>query len=549
MSTVGLAAIVALVTAGLAMIALRARRRRAAAVRPPGPRTVAELVQLRAAAAAAAQSDLAAQSGPAVPSGPAVQSDLAAQSGPAAQSDPAAQSGLAAQSATAGQTGPPAPTGSADQSEPAAHVEPAAKPEAATGPDAATDPEPATGRVRGATSTPTDESPLGDRAGQAAQSAVNGSADLPWNRARRLIAAADKPPAARTGRVPAPVSADQPTDAPVVVPPATSAAESSVPAPPRPTDITEPPPSAPTASDPGGHPAAEPNAAREPAGPPPTATRQTADLAEVRAPAVETSDESRSLPARPLRLVPPLPAAEIPAQRIPVADVDLAVLGRLGLLDPTAEPEPVLNTSGVDSRMSGVDEQAGPTQRVRFRVTRRDGSVVPGACVALLDGSGREVASGYADAYGSGELCAPRPGSYLLLAAAPGHQPGAATASIVDCAAEVPVLLSRSAALAGSVHGPQGPVVAARVTLVQSGEVVDATRSDSIGGYRLTDLAAGGYGLSISAPGCVPIALQIDVPDGADLRRDVELSRDGQAASAVRPEPVAEPARQAAGHR
>ena len=249
-----------------------------------------------------------------------------------------------------------------------------------------------------------------------------------------------------------------------------------------------------------------------------------------------------------MRLVPPLPATTgIPAQRIPVADVDLVALSKLGLLDPAADPDPVLDISNVASRPSDVDEPAGPSQLVRFRVARGDGSAVPGAGVVLLDSSGRETASGYADAHGAGQLHAPHPGNYLLLAAAPGHQPGAATASIVGTHAEVPVLLTRSAVLTGSVCGPQGPVVAARITLVQSGEVVDATRSDSIGGYRLTDLAGGGYGLSVTAAGCAPIALQIGIPDGADVHRDIELSRDGQAPPAVRPEPAAGPVRQAAG--
>jgi hypothetical protein len=381
---------------------------------------------------------------------------------------------------------------------------------------------------------------------------VNGSADLPWNRARRLTTATGEPLANGSdgfpGTASASASADQPTGPPA---PSTAPAEQpSAPAPAPSTDRTEPQPT-PATSDPADPPAADPAAVREPAGPPPAAAWWATDSAEDRAPAVHTSDDdSQTVPARSLRLVPPLPpTTDIPAQRIPVADADLAVLRRLGLLDPAAEPDPVLDPSGVDSRKSDVDDHTGPAQQILFRVARRDGSVVPGAGVVMLDSSGREVASGYADAHGSGELRAPHPGSYLLLAAAPGHQPGAATASIVDGPTEVPVLLSRSAALVGSVRGPQGPVVAARVTLVQSGEVVDATRSDSIGGYRLTDLAAGGYGLIVTAPGCVPVALKIDVSDGADLHRDVELCRDGQAAPAVRPEPIAERARQAAGHR
>ena len=86
------------------------------------------------------------------------------------------------------------------------------------------------------------------------------------------------------------------------------------------------------------------------------------------------------------------------------------------------------------------------------------------------------------------------------------------------------MLLTRSAVMTGSVGGEDGPMVGARLTLVQDGEIVDATDSDTDGAYRIADLAAGGYGLSVTAPGCEPAALRrwSGRRTRPTLRRDVD---------------------------
>ena len=79
--------------------------------------------------------------------------------------------------------------------------------------------------------------------------------------------------------------------------------------------------------------------------------------------------------------------------------------------------------------------------------------------------------------------------------------------------------MPRSVALTGAVRDRHGPVVAARVTLVQDGQVVDSTRSDTAGAYLLADLATGAYGMSVAAPGCTPLAVRIDLADGPNCTR------------------------------
>ncbi len=68
--------------------------------------------------------------------------------------------------------------------------------------------------------------------------------------------------------------------------------------------------------------------------------------------------------------------------------------------------------------------------------------------------------------------------------------------SVADGPGEAALLVARSAVLTGSVRASYTPVVAARLTVVQDGEIVGGTHSDSAGAYRIADLGPGGYGLS-----------------------------------------------------
>ena len=214
-------------------------------------------------------------------------------------------------------------------------------------------------------------------------------------------------------------------------------------------------------------------------------------------------------------------AGHLAAER---AAADLALLRTFGPADLGSRPG--------SAPVVALESPAGPepapvtgaAQPVRFRAVRRDGTAVAEAAVALLDDRGREASVGRSDAAGAGELQAPYPGSYLLVATAPDHQPGAVALSVLDAPAEVEMLLVRSAALTGRVTDEDGPVAGARITLVQDGEVVAAANTGPDGSYRVGDLAAGEYAVSVAAAGCEPDIVLVSVLDEAESDHDVELS-------------------------
>ena len=219
-------------------------------------------------------------------------------------------------------------------------------------------------------------------------------------------------------------------------------------------------------------------------------------------------------------------AAEAAAEQ---AAVDLALLRTFGCT--TAESDVDSNVGDGDGATVSPAAIAllapvpleGPARPVTFRVVGRDGTGVGGAGVTLLDDHGRESAQAKADAQGGGEIRAPHPGSYVLVSAAPGHQPGAVAITVADAPVEAEVLLARSASVAGSVFGEDGPIIGARMTLMQDGEIVDTTGTGPDGEYWMADLAAGDYSLSVTAAECESVAILLTVPDETDLRHDVEL--------------------------
>jgi len=131
------------------------------------------------------------------------------------------------------------------------------------------------------------------------------------------------------------------------------------------------------------------------------------------------------------------------------------------------------------------------------------------ACKALSDGHG--------------VLTARHPGGYILVITADDYQPGAITVAVADGPVDAEIPLTRSASLAGTVGGEDGPVVGAQLALVQDGAIVDTAKSGPDGTYRFRDLSLGEYGLSVSAHEREPAALVVEIADEADLWQDVVL--------------------------
>ncbi|MFH0515738.1 MFS transporter [Streptomyces sp. M41] len=158
-------------------------------------------------------------------------------------------------------------------------------------------------------------------------------------------------------------------------------------------------------------------------------------------------------------------------------------------------------------------------------VRHPDGTVVARAALTLIDVTGQQVGRGTSAEDGRYALATPGPGTYVMIAAAGGHQPQAVSVTVGERAVEVDVVLGGAGRLAGRVLTPDGTPVDATVTLTDAhGEVVATTRSSREGGYVITELVAGEYTLAASSPAFRPAAVPVGVQAARETRRDVELA-------------------------
>lgn len=159
-------------------------------------------------------------------------------------------------------------------------------------------------------------------------------------------------------------------------------------------------------------------------------------------------------------------------------------------------------------------------------VRHSDGTAVPRAALTLIDVGGTQIGRGASGDDGRYALSTPGAGSYVLIAAAGGHQPQAVTVTVGERPVDLDVVLGGAGRLAGSVLTADGtPVRDAIVTLTNvHGEVVSTTRSGREGAYVITELVAGEYTLAASAPAFRPAALPVTVMASRETRQDVELA-------------------------
>ncbi|WP_329346672.1 MFS transporter [Streptomyces microflavus] len=163
---------------------------------------------------------------------------------------------------------------------------------------------------------------------------------------------------------------------------------------------------------------------------------------------------------------------------------------------------------------------------VRGSVQHPDGTKVDRAALTLIDVQGQQIGRGASGEDGRYALSVPGPGSYVLIAAAGGHQPQAVSVTVGDRPVELDVVLGGAGRLAGSVLTADGvPVRDAAVTLTDvRGEVVASTRTGREGTYVITELVAGEYTLAASAHAYRPAALPVSVQAARETRQDIELA-------------------------
>ncbi|WP_328874841.1 MFS transporter [Streptomyces sp. NBC_00287] len=189
---------------------------------------------------------------------------------------------------------------------------------------------------------------------------------------------------------------------------------------------------------------------------------------------------------------------------------------------PTAETEPAPVNAPVPHARSPY--AAGIP--VCGTVQHPDGTVVPRAALTLIDAVGQQIGRGASGEDGRYALSTPGSGSYVLIAAAGGHQPQAVSVTVGERPVELDVVLGGAGRLAGTVVTADGTSVRdATVTLTNvHGEVVASTRSGREGGYVITELVAGEYTLAASAPAFRPAALPVTVQAARETRQDIELA-------------------------
>ncbi|WP_327433264.1 MFS transporter [Streptomyces sp. NBC_01236] len=189
---------------------------------------------------------------------------------------------------------------------------------------------------------------------------------------------------------------------------------------------------------------------------------------------------------------------------------------------PTADPE----SAQVNAQIPQARSAYAAGIPVCGTVQHPDGTVVPRAALTLIDVAGQQIGRGASGEDGRYALSTPGSGSYVLIAAAGGHQPQAVSVTVGERPVELDVVLGGAGRLAGSVLTADGtPVREATVTLTNvHGEVVATTRSGREGGYVITELVAGEYTLAASAPAFRPAALPVTVQAARETRQDVELA-------------------------
>ncbi|MFD7072044.1 MFS transporter [Streptomyces sp. NPDC059913] len=191
---------------------------------------------------------------------------------------------------------------------------------------------------------------------------------------------------------------------------------------------------------------------------------------------------------------------------------------------PVARTVPALPAAPATGAVPPAAPRSGAA--VSGHVQHPDGTRVARAALTLIDVQGRQVGRGASAADGRYTLSAPGSGSYVLIAAAGGHQPQAVSVTVGERPVELDVVLGGAGRLAGVVTTADGtPVRDASVTLTDvRGEVVASARSGREGGYVITELVAGEYTLAASAPAFRPAALPVSVQAARETRQNIELA-------------------------
>src|SRR4051812_2568486 len=175
--------------------------------------------------------------------------------------------------------------------------------------------------------------------------------------------------------------------------------------------------------------------------------------------------------------------------------------------------------------------------RVRGRVRGGDGVPVLGAALTLIDLGGRQVDRAITQLDGAYALTAPVAGPYMLITAADGHQPQAASIAVGNRPLGYDVTLSGTAGLAGVVRSAAtGARVRGAMVVVTDahGEVIASAETGPDGEFSFEDLVSGTFVVAVSAAGHRPGAVPVDIAGQGTTRCEVELPAGARVHGTVR---------------
>ncbi|GAA2583233.1 MFS transporter [Streptomyces tubercidicus] len=183
----------------------------------------------------------------------------------------------------------------------------------------------------------------------------------------------------------------------------------------------------------------------------------------------------------------------------------------------------------------GDGTPAGPA--VHGFVRNAEGHPVPRSAVTLISLGGRQLGRAVAQANGSYALDAPGAGSYVLIAAADGHQPQASTVVIGEAPHAYDILLSGTSGLGGQVRSAAtgAPVDGAMVVVTDvRGEVLATGKTGAEGHFAFDELAPGTFTVAVNAPNHRPAALPVEIGGQGITRIEIELLSGARVQGVVR---------------
>jgi EmrB/QacA subfamily drug resistance transporter len=219
-----------------------------------------------------------------------------------------------------------------------------------------------------------------------------------------------------------------------------------------------------------------------------------------------TAGTAATVSARAPEAAPaPLPVAVGPAEIMPVDD--------LVPFPAQTHAEPDLTALAEGSVIHG-------------RVRDHDGSILPMVAITALSAQGRQVGRARSADDGAYRLGVPHAGNYVLIAAAPGREPEAATVHVHERPVRHDILLTERGRVSVVVRTAGGTLLpgAALVLTDAAGELLSSRRTGADGSHTFRDLPVGLLTLAVTAVGHRPAALAVQVDGHGIARAEVDLA-------------------------